>query len=82
MYYYHSHGYDTTKEDARAIFAQASDSGTLKKFNAPWSWFWFWSSTEGSGIYSWPLGFCDGYLRYGDGSAGIVTGKQIGRAHV
>ena len=56
MYYYHSHGYDTTKEDAKAIFAQASDSGTLKKFSTSS----LWSSTERNSLCSWASSFSDG----------------------
>lgn len=58
MYYYHSHGYDTTKGDAKAIFAQASDSGTLKQFSKNI----YWSSTEHSSNDSWHLSFSAGMI--------------------
>ena len=61
IYYYHSHGYDTTKEDTKAIFAQASDSGTLKKFDTTP----FWSSNESSSANSWALHFNEGSHTYG-----------------
>lgn len=59
MYYYHSHGYDTTKEDAKAIFTQASESGTLEKFGTST----FWSSTEYTNFESWVMYFSDGLIR-------------------
>lgn len=48
MYYYHSHGYDTTKDDAKAIFANASNLGALKKITGV-----IWSSTEASADTVW-----------------------------
>lgn len=65
MYYYHSHGYDITKDDTKAIFAQASDSGTLKKFSTSA----FWSSNEYSRSDSWFLNFSNG--RYISGGNSI-----------
>lgn len=63
MYYYHSHGYDTTKEDAKAIFAEVSNIGILAQFTNDI----FWSSTEFSSIYSWSLHFSDGSIYAGTG---------------
>lgn len=68
MYYYHSHGYDTTKKDAKAIFAEVSNMGILEQFTNVA----FWSSTEGSSSDSWCLYFSDGgvfngyYDKYGN----------------
>lgn len=58
MYYYHSHGYDITKEDAKAIFAEVSNMGILTQFPNDS----FWSSTEHSSIGSWYLGFSEGII--------------------
>lgn len=55
MYYYHTHGYNITKEDAKAIFAQASNLGVLENFN----WY-YWSSTEYSNSLAHTYGFSDG----------------------
>ena len=76
MYYYHSHGYDTTKEDAKSIFAQASNLGVLKKFYT----YWYWSSTEFSTSNSWSIAFNTGVLGYGGyygETAGILNVRSV-----
>ena len=70
MYYYHSHGYNITKEDAKAIFAKASDLGVLKQFGTNVS---YWSSTEISSTSSWYISFTDGGIDY---SGGFLTYKN------
>ena len=67
MYYYHSHGYDTTKEDAKAIFANANNLGILSQFSASW----IWSSTELSATDVWSIEFSNGFIY--DGGFGAYS---------
>lgn len=60
IYYYHSHGYDPTKEDAKAIFAEVSAMGILTRFADYYS-----SSTEESIDCRWSVFFDYGMVASG-----------------